>query len=59
MEDKILYQHDIREWIETSLENEIMIPIWGHFPDENLDIYIKSYIIDTNDAKATARYKYI
>lgn len=52
MDDSIFYQHDIREWVETSLGSEIMIPIWGHFPNENLDIYIQSYIIDINNAKS-------
>ncbi|HBI93675.1 MAG TPA: hypothetical protein DDY58_15360 [Terrisporobacter glycolicus] len=52
MEESIFDQYDIREWIESSLGSEIMVPIWGPFPDKNLDIYIKSYIIDINDAKA-------
>lgn len=52
MDNSIFYQHDIREWVETSLGNEIMIPIWGYFPNENLDIYIQSYIIDVNDAES-------
>lgn len=45
MDKKYLYQIDIREWIESGLDAEIMIPVYGNKVDEKYDIYLQSFLL--------------
>lgn len=48
MDKDYLYQKDIREWIENALDAEIMIPVSGNLINTKYNIYIQSYLIDTD-----------
>lgn len=45
MDKDYLYQMDIREWIESGLDAEIMIPVSGNKIDEKYDIYLQSFLL--------------
>lgn len=51
MDKKTLYQVNIREWIEQSLGNEIMIPVYGAIKNAQYDIFIQSYLVPVQDAE--------
>jgi len=45
MKKDYIYQLSIRNWIEKSLGNEIMVPVWGNNISNGYDIYIQSLIL--------------
>lgn len=45
MNKEYIYQIKVREWIEKSLGNDIMVPVAGNSLDNGYDIYIQSYLL--------------
>lgn len=50
MDRELLYQTNIREEIELSLGNELMIPLFGPYKQNEKDIFINSYLIPIDKA---------
>lgn len=50
MDRELLYQTNIREKIELSLGNEFMIPLFGTYKQNDMDIFIQSYLIPIDEA---------
>ncbi len=42
MDKNVLYQIDIREWLENSFGSEVMIPVYGSKKDERYDVFYKA-----------------
>ncbi len=51
MDKNVLYQIDVREWIEKTWGNELMIPIYGSLIDNNYDKYLQCYLIPIEHAE--------
>lgn len=51
MDKKTLYQVDIRDRIEQSFGNEMMIPVYGAIKNSKYDIFIQSYLVPAQDAE--------
>jgi len=51
MDNNFLYQISIREWIESSWGNEIMMPVYGSRKDKEYDIFIQSYLVPEQEAE--------
>ena len=45
MSKNYIFQIPIRNWIEKSLGNEIMVPVWGSKTSDGYDICIQSFIL--------------
>ena len=51
MDKNVLYQIDIREWLENSFGSEVMIPVYGSKKDERYDVFLQSYLVPIKNAE--------
>ena len=51
MDKKYLYQVDIREWIESGLDAEIMVPVLGNRVEKGYDVYLRSFLLPMDEVE--------